>query len=199
VFRSDPVLIFPLSAGLSVRALTFLRSRVRFSQSILRCAFWSSLCLVTPSQSGQQLHVFPLQGHAAGQQLSGSARVCWCPGALLLLGLVLIKLFLWYLQIERLTLISSLVWLHPRVLVGPRQERHSCRDSSAPGAPFLLLIFFAAACLRWKCQFPESIFPISCSGHRLCSGLDPTHSSPWSSPPLSVADGGFSLTFPYGG
>jgi hypothetical protein len=97
VFRSDPVLILPSFAGLSVGALTFLRSRIRFSQSILQCSFWSSLCLMTLSRSGQQLRVFPFHGHTAGQQLSGSARVCWCLGALLLLGLVPIKLFLWCL------------------------------------------------------------------------------------------------------
>jgi hypothetical protein len=74
VFRSDPVLILPLFAGLSVGALTLLHSRIRFSQSILRCAFWLSLYLVTPSRSSQQLRVFPLHGHAAGQQLSGSTR-----------------------------------------------------------------------------------------------------------------------------
>jgi hypothetical protein len=105
---------------------------------------------MTPSWSDQQLLVFPLHGHTFGQQLSGSAHVCSCPGALLLLGLVSIKLFLWCLQIERSALISSPEWLHPRVLAGPCQERRSCRDSSAPGAPFLLLMFFAAACLRWK-------------------------------------------------
>jgi hypothetical protein len=74
MFTSDPVLILPSFAGLSVGALTILHSWIRFSQSILRCAFWSSLCLMTPSQSSQQLHVFPLHSHAAGQQLSGSAR-----------------------------------------------------------------------------------------------------------------------------
>jgi hypothetical protein len=74
VFRSDLVLILPSFAGLLVGALALLRSRIWFSQSILRCAFWSSLCLVTPSRSGQQLRVFPLHGHAVGQQLSGSAR-----------------------------------------------------------------------------------------------------------------------------
>jgi hypothetical protein len=74
MFRSDRVLILPSSAGLSVGALTLLRSRIRFSQSILRCVFWSSHCLVTPSRSSQQLRVFPLHSHAAGQQLSGFTR-----------------------------------------------------------------------------------------------------------------------------
>jgi hypothetical protein len=74
MFRSDPLLILPSFAGLSVGALTLLRSRIQFSQLILRCAFWLSLCLVTPSRSGQQLRVFPLHDHIAGQQLSGSAR-----------------------------------------------------------------------------------------------------------------------------
>jgi hypothetical protein len=74
VFRSDLVLILPSFAGPSVGALTRLHSRIQFSQSILRCAFWSSLCLMTTSQSGQQLRVFPLHDHAIGQQLSGSAR-----------------------------------------------------------------------------------------------------------------------------
>jgi hypothetical protein len=60
VFRSDSVLILPSFAGLSNGALTLLRSRIQFSQSILRCAFWLSLCLVTPSRSGQQLRVFLL-------------------------------------------------------------------------------------------------------------------------------------------
>jgi hypothetical protein len=74
VFRSDPVLILLSFAGLSVGALTLLRGRIRFSQSILWCAFWSSPCLVTLSRSGQQLRVFPIHDHAASQQLSGSVR-----------------------------------------------------------------------------------------------------------------------------
>jgi hypothetical protein len=74
VFKSDPVLILPSFTGFSVGALTLLCSRIQFSQSILRCAFWSSLCLVTPSRSGQQLRVLPLHGDATGQQFSGSAR-----------------------------------------------------------------------------------------------------------------------------
>jgi hypothetical protein len=72
VFRSDPVLILPSFAGLSIGALTLLRSRIQFSQSILRCAFWLSLSRdsvpVRPAAS-----CFPPHGHAAGQQLSESA------------------------------------------------------------------------------------------------------------------------------
>jgi hypothetical protein len=65
-----------------------------FFLSFLRSAFQSSLCYVTPSRSSLQLQVFPHGGQGVGQLLSGStlARVCWCPGAFLLLVLVPVKL-----------------------------------------------------------------------------------------------------------
>jgi hypothetical protein len=99
---------------------------------------------------------FPLHGHAAGQRISGSAGVCWCPGALLLLGLVPVKLFLWCLQIERSTLISSPEWLRPLSSGRP-----------APGAPFvqrlvrarstLSAIYFLCRCMS-SLEAPVSPF-----------------------------------------
>jgi hypothetical protein len=91
VFRSDPVLILPSSAGLSSDFSS--RQDLVFSVD-------SAVCVLVVTLSRASVPVrpaascFPLHGHAAGQRISGSAGVCWCPSALLLLGLVPVKLFL---------------------------------------------------------------------------------------------------------